>query len=189
MTETAHRLRMMAIRSANTMPGQGKPIHYSDEWFTPAHIPASLGEFDLDPCAGPSNHARRNIRLPECGLSIPWEGRVWLNPPYSNVHEWLARLIEHGQGTALVNARPETLWFQKAVSTAKAVFWPRGRINFIRPDGKPTHPPVGSCLIAYGDDAEALAACTLPGRLMWLSPSPSLPLSQSRSPHPPRPRR
>ena len=170
MTETAHRLRMMAIRSANTMPGQGKPIHYSDEWFTPAHIPAALGLFDLDPCAGPSNHARRNIRLPECGLSIPWEGRVWLNPPYSTIDAWLDRLAAHGAGTAIVNARPETQWFQKAIETAKSVFWLKGRVNFIRPDRIATNAPVGSCLIAYGDeDAEALAACTLPGRLMWLS--------------------
>lgn len=171
MTETAKRLRMMAIRGANTTPGLGRPVHYSDEWFTPAHIPASLGTFDLAPCAGPSNHARRNIRRPECGLSIPWEGRVWLNPPYSNVHEWLEKLLAHNRGTALVNARPETQWFQRFTSQAIAVKWLKGRVDFIRSDGVATHPPVGSVLIAYGqEDAEALAACQLPGLFMRVQP-------------------
>lgn len=171
--ETAKRLRMMRIRGATTNPGAGRKAHYSDEWYTPAKIPAALGKFDLDPCAGPiSAHATLNIRPPADGLAVEWEGRVWLNPPYSSVHEWLERMIEHGDGIALVNARPETKWFQKCLEPADAVFWLRGRIDFIRPGLKATHPPVGSVLVAYGErNALALERCDLPGVAMRVSHS------------------
>jgi hypothetical protein len=167
--ERAKRLRQMDVRRTNILPGQGK-THYSDDWFTPAEIPKALGEFDLDPCAGPMRHARRNIRLPDCGLAAEWKGRVWLNPPYSNVHEWLDKMVQHANGVALVNARPETLWFQRALKNAIAVFWLRGRIDFLRPDGVATHPPVGSVMIGYGEkNAAALEACELPGVAMRIS--------------------
>jgi hypothetical protein len=112
-------------------------------------------------------HAARNIRLPDCGLTAEWSGRVWLNPPYSNVHEWLDKMIEHGNGIALVNARPETMWFQRSLTTAHSVLWLKGRIDFLRPDGKETHPPVGSVLVAYGEhNALALEASPLNGVAM-----------------------
>mgnify|MGYP002132204706 FL=1 len=138
-------MRQMNIRSARALPGAGKPAHYSDEWYTPAEIPAAIGGFDLDPCAGPSSHASVNWRSSEGadGLNQPWSGRVWLNPPYSNVHDWMERLISHNDGVALVNARPETQWFQRAASKARVALWLRRRIDFARPDGKVTHPPRG----------------------------------------------
>lgn len=167
MTETAKRLRMMRIRGSTTMPGAGKSAHYSDEWYTPPEIVRALGPFDLDPCAGPMAHAARNLRREDDGLAQPWAGRVWLNPPYSNVHDWLAKMIAHGDGVALVNARPETQWFQGAVRAAVAVLWLRGRVDFKRPDGVATHPPVGSVLVAYGErNAAALLASGLPGVVM-----------------------
>src|SRR5690606_12697858 len=97
-SSAANRLRQMAIRSSIVVKGAKRTGQYSDEWYTPPEIPQALGPFDLDPCAGPMNHAARNIRKPECGLSMKWTGRVWLNPPYSNVHDWLAKLIDHNDG-------------------------------------------------------------------------------------------
>jgi len=169
VSESANRLRSVRIRGTTTNPGAGKSTHYSDEWYTPVEIPSAMGEFDLDPCAGPSNHARINLRATEGAndLTHPWEGRVWLNPPYSNVHDWLERLIAHNDGVALVNARPETQWFQRAAHCALATLWLKRRIGFIRPDGKATHPPVGSVLLAYGEGAaNALRNCGLAGILM-----------------------
>lgn len=162
------RLRQMRIRVTTALPGAGRSSNYSDEWYTPARIPASLGSFDLDPCAGPMQHAARNIRHPEeCGLSVEWSGRVWLNPPYSNVEVWLAKLIAHNDGIALVNARPETHWFQGTVERAAAVLWLRGRVDFARPNGKAMHPPVGSVLVAFGErNARALERCHLHGVVM-----------------------
>ncbi|NBW14974.1 MAG: hypothetical protein EBR82_43935, partial [Caulobacteraceae bacterium] len=157
----------MRIRGTTTNPGAGKSAHYSDEWYTPPEIPAAVGPFDLDPCAGPMSHAARNIRRPDCGLAAEWSGKVWLNPPYSSVHEWLDKLIAHGDGIALVNARPETLWFQRAVLKATAVLWLRGRVDFQRPDRVATHPPVGSVLVAFGEhNADALHRAELRGAFM-----------------------
>ena len=143
----------------------GRVNAYSDEYWTPPEITAALGEFDLDPCAGPATrHARRNIRRPKDGLKVKWKGRLWLNPPYSNVHLWLERFVEHGDGICLVNARCETGWFQRLASRAQAVLFPRGRIQFARPHGQPTHPPVGSALVALGErNANALAAAGIEG--------------------------
>lgn len=92
----------------------------SDVWLTPPAILAALGPFDLDPCAAPEPRpwptADRHISLPENGLLTPWSGRVWLNPPYSReARQWIARLAEHGTGTALVFARTEAAWFVRHV--------------------------------------------------------------------------
>jgi len=170
VSENSKRLRAMRIRATTTNPGAWRSSHYSDEWYTPAEIPAAIGGFDLDPSAGPSNHAKVNIRQPECGLTVPWGGRVWLNPPYSNVHDWMERLIAHNDGVALVNARPETQWFQRAACAARGVLWLKGRVNFLRPDGVATHPPVGSVLLAYGESAtEALRNSGLKGVFMTVA--------------------
>ncbi len=71
-------------------------------WLTPPHVIAALGPFDLDPCAHVGwPTAKAGIYLPRDGLTTPWSGRVWLNPPYgAEVWRWLARLAEHGRGTA-----------------------------------------------------------------------------------------
>jgi len=140
---------------------------YSDEYYTPSHIVTSLGRFDLDPSAGPKSHARRNIRLPKDGLSAKWTGRVWMNPPYSTLHRWLQRFVAHGDGVALVNARPDAKWFQYLCAHADAILWLRGRVRFERPDGTSGGSPVGSVLVAYGErNAAALLASGLPGVVM-----------------------
>ena len=126
--------RKGSMIAPNLFRNSKRKLPYSDEWYTPSEIPLALGSFDLDPCAGPSHHARRNIRRPKDGLAAIWIGRVWLNPPYSNIHEWLDRLAAHGNGICLVNMRPETVWFQEMMAGASAVLWLRGRVRFIAPE-------------------------------------------------------
>jgi hypothetical protein len=68
---------------------------------------------------------------------------------------------------ALVNARPETQWFQRLCAGSAAVLWLRGRVQFERPDGTKGHTTVGSVLVAYGErNAAALLASGLPGVVM-----------------------
>lgn len=162
--------RASSLKNSRFYTGGSVPYAgYSDEFYTPASIVQALGEFDLDPCAGPlSKHARRNNRTRD-GLKITWQGRVWLNPPYSSVHLWLAKFIAHGNGIVLINARCETGWFQRLVAGSSGLLIPRGRIDFARADGRRGRPPVGSALVAYGDaNLDALRTCGLPGLLLVL---------------------
>lgn len=141
------------------------------DWLTPPHILAALGSFDLDPCGYPGHvTASRVIVPPEDGLAAGWEGRVWLNPPYSRqAPAWICRMAEHGHGTALLFARTDTQWFTQSVwEKATAVLFLKGRVFFHRPDGSRATDNGGapSVLVAYGShDAFWLESCGLPGVL------------------------
>ena len=145
----------------------------SDTWLTPRYVIEALGPFDLDPCAAttrPWPTAAVHYTKAIDGLSQPWEGRVWLNPPYGrHVGDWLERLAGHGQGTALVFARTETRpWMQHVWQRASSVLFLYGRLKFCREDGvafKGAGAP--SALVSYGAaDAERLRDCGLSG--MWV---------------------
>ena len=150
------------------------------EWLTPPYILDALGgadSFDLDPCTPieqPYLTARRRFTRADNGLLQEWEGRVWLNPPYTNedISQWLGRLVEHGQGTALIFARTETEAFHRFVwKGASGIFFFEGRIWFNMPDGRPAKNNAGgpSVLCAYGDrDAEILSRCGLNGEFFYL---------------------
>lgn len=148
----------------------------SNVWLTPPGVITALGSFDLDPCAAdprPWDTARRHIAPPDDGLSAIWEGRVFLNPPYSSLADWLGKLADHGHGTALVFARTETRWFVDLVwQRASAVMFLHGRLHFHLPDGSRASGNAGapSALVAYGEvDANALRGCGLPGTYVPLS--------------------
>jgi len=144
----------------------------SDIWLTPRHILDALGPFDLDPCSAPDPElwptAERHITLPDDGLAAAWSGRVWCNPPYGQqVWNWLRRLADHGEGTALIFARTETQGFVDVVwRRATAVLFLHGRLHFHHSDGARAGANAGapSCLVAYGRrDADLLAASGLEG--------------------------
>lgn len=129
----------------------------TNTWFTPKWITDALGDFDLDPCSQtfrPHNTALHHVceDSGEDGLLAEWHGRVWLNPPYGrDIHKWLSRLCEHGNGIALVFARTETQWGQYGIRTAHAVNFVKSRIRFLRSDGsEATNAGTGSMLLAYG---------------------------------------
>ena len=153
----------------------------TEDWLTPPFILDALGgaeSFDLDPCASidmPWPTAKRMLTVEDNGLLQEWEGRVWLNPPYSRqvIGRWMARLAGHGRGTALVFARTETDWcFQSVWHRASAVLFLRGRLRFHRPDGRRAKANAGApnLLAAYGrDDADVLALCGLDGQFVPLT--------------------
>jgi len=105
----------------------------TDIWLTPISIVRSLGVFDLDPCAWPG-HPTAKEQYFERGLEQEWAGRVWLNPPYSEVGKWLNRLADHGMGIALVFARTDTKWFHQVCDKSDSVFFPAGRLTFLKSD-------------------------------------------------------
>lgn len=151
-----------------------------DEWLTPPHIVRAFGPFDLDPCSPinrPWDTAANHYSTLDDGLSKPWHGRVWLNPPYGRViGKWLARMADHGNGIALIMARTETRSFHDYVwSRARALLFLEGRLSFHYVDGTQAKHNCGapSVLIAYDDEsAEALKSgqdpAGLSGRVVWL---------------------
>lgn len=143
----------------------------SIEWYTPGWVFAAIGlTFDLDPCsplAGPNPHvpAKRFYTAREDGLTQPWAGCVWLNPPYGEeTPKWVGKLAEHGDGMALVFARTDTQWGQAALRRSTAACFIAGRVPFIPGDDRRevSSPAAPSMLLAYGDRcARALLAADM----------------------------
>ena len=171
------------------IPESGKPLskisaarylHSSKtvEWYTPpAIIQAArtvLNDIDLDPAS--CLRAQQEVRAKqyytqfEDGLSQPWYGRVWLNPPYGRDHRgesnqgvWSRRLLrEYEQGDVtsailLVNASTGTKWFQPLWSYP--ICFVAKRIAFLDEHGvaqsNPTH---DNALVYFGDAPERFAA-------------------------------
>ena len=149
------------------------PNKRNDRWLTPKHIVEALGEFDLDPCGAPGHKLTKHTYLLENGddgLTDPWFGRVFLNPPYGRgMRQWVELLAEHGTGTALIPVATGTKLWQELIWThASAIHFYRHRIEFLRrkgfDGGEKMVSPQASAIVAFGDfDASKLLACDLPG--------------------------
>jgi len=135
----------------------------SDEHDTPAEffapIADAVGGFDFDPCASESSDlADENNRL-EGGLSTEWFGKVFLNPPYSEVGEWMeyARYSHKHNHTdltvALVFARTGTQWFHNHATTADMLCFVEGRLSFGDQDNSA---PAPSMVAVWGDYPDEL---------------------------------
>lgn len=129
----------------------------SATWLTPPEWISALGPFDLDPACPPSMPwptAARMLTVADDGLATPWEGRVWLNPPFGReAAVWLRKMALHGNGIALVPARTETAMFYESVwGKANAVCFVKGRPHFHFFDGKraPFNSGAPIALVAYG---------------------------------------
>jgi hypothetical protein len=168
-----------------SMGGHHSAAMLKDEWLTPPEIIRSLGHFDLDPCAPASGRrpwetARRHYSVEDDGLSQPWHGRVWCNPPYGlEAARWLARLADHGDGIALIFARTETaMFFEHVWQKADAVLFIRGRLHFHHVSGARAAANSGapSVLVAYGNrNVHALKASRIEGVLIDLRMAATLP--------------
>lgn len=144
-------------------PAHSRGYHTTDSWITPRWLIDRLGPFDMDPCAcDPQPWPCAQEQYTENGLLLPWNGFVWLNPPYGNqTGAWLNRLALHGSGIALVFARTETrAFFENVWPFASCLLFLRGRLTFHRPSGEAApegHNSGGpSVLIAYGDHARSI---------------------------------
>jgi len=115
-------LRSGAIHSRMVMTSSE-----SNEWYTPANIidlaHAVMEGIDLDPasCEQANNvvKATTYYSIEDNGLSCPWYGRVWLNPPYGDAVGRFVDMLcaQFGQGSVseavlLVKAATDTDWFE-----------------------------------------------------------------------------
>src|ERR1700733_5326943 len=105
-------------------------IGSSDEWYTPPEIFKALGlTFDLDPCSPGPGHwvpAKRIYVKADDGLSLPWHGLCFVNPPFGGRNG-------HGNGVAVVRAYTSSGWFHDHVRRFETMLFPRGKTKFVRP--------------------------------------------------------
>lgn len=136
------------------------------EWGTPPKLVRYYarrwadGGFDLDAAASDALHVCPvYYTVLDDGLSLPWRGRVWVNPPYGRVEElWVAKAVrEVLAGRAdlvvmLLPAKTGKVWFQRYVMGRKGgaprgelrlrypcadVDFVKGRVRYVKPDGSP----------------------------------------------------
>ena len=128
---------------------------------------AMYGPFTLDAAAAPHNaKAARYFTRADNGLEQSWAGeRVWVNPPYSNLGDWLKKAwaeypTTRGILMLLPANRCEQKWWQEWVEPVRdqlgspmtTEFLP-GRLRFIKPGAteiKPNErPPFGCVLLRW----------------------------------------
>jgi len=129
----------------------------TDDYYTSPTLFLRLGvEFDLDvaaPLGGVSWIPARDYYTQEDdGLSKPWIGRVWMNPPFSNVTPWIERFIAHGNGIGLVPL-VRSKWLATAWSHLDGfgILDNPHDMKFIR-NGKPTTVWCATAVVSMGRD-------------------------------------
>lgn len=138
-----------------------------------ATLEARFGAFDLDVAAAAHNaKAPKFYTREQDGLSLPWAGRVWCNPPYSDCGAWVRKAwgewlrIRPVPPSLIVMLLPanrvEQGWWQDHVEPYRdrpgsplRVEFLRGRMRFDRPGwekpAKGDRPPFGCALLIWKD--------------------------------------
>lgn len=134
-----------------------------------ATLEERFGDFTLDVAAAPHNaKAPEFYTREQDGLALPWSGRVWCNPPYSDCGAWVQKAWAEWyrtDGPSLIAMllpanRVEQGWWQDHVEQDRdqpnsplRVEFLRGRMRFTRPDWTPgpkgDRPPFGCALLIW----------------------------------------
>ena len=111
----------------------------TDMWETPQDLFDDLDRefnFDLDVCATQENAKCKRYYTPEQdGLSQPWDGTCWCNPPYGrDIGQWVRRALfaSFGGSTVvmLLPARTDTKWFHDYIYKRAEIRFVKGRLKF-----------------------------------------------------------
>ena len=127
-----------------------------------------MGAIDLDPASNsqeiPNVPAARHYTAQDNGLVQPWEGRVFLNPPFGpGVEQWFSKLYQErsaGRTTEAIvlwKSATETAAWKTLTAISCRVCFPSARIRFVRPAGDEGPGPTFSPALFYvGDEAGAV---------------------------------
>ncbi|MFN0166985.1 MAG: DNA N-6-adenine-methyltransferase [Bryobacteraceae bacterium] len=116
-------------------------------WNTPQELLSTLyavfGPFDLDPCSPSTDKRRAPVRArvhftsDDDGLNLPWQGVVFVNPPYGReIARWVEKAkseVQNGNAkivVALLPSRTDTAWWHDHIADKATVIFLRGRLSF-----------------------------------------------------------
>jgi phage N-6-adenine-methyltransferase len=141
-----------------------------NEWFTPPELVelarGVLGGIDLDPATHPKAQeiiqASQVFTKADDGLTKPWRGRVWLNPPYAQplIDHFVTKMVIEVTAAnveaaiMLTHNYTDTAWFHRAAEVANAICFTRGRVKFYEPDGEVAAPTQGQAFFYFGNQIE-----------------------------------
>ena len=145
----------------------------SDDCYTPRWVFDAMGlHFDLDVAAPPGGPwhvpCDRYYTAEDDGLTQPWEGLVWCNPPYSDFWTWAERWREHPAGVLLGYQLPQVRWTRVVFQAADVVTFTG--TEFVQPDGRKVRlrQPVFVAFRGVGTEpAERLAAADPYGAVLY----------------------
>lgn len=80
---------------------------------------AGVTEWDLDVAASHESHLAPTY-FTDNGLNLKWTGRVWCNPPFSDIESWVRKAWREYENCELIGMllpanRTEQPWFQSFV--------------------------------------------------------------------------
>lgn len=131
-----------------------------DTWATPQDLFDALDaefQFTLDPCASPTNaKCNRFFSREDDGLAQPWDGAVFMNPPYGRgIGDWVRKAYEESRRGAtvvcLIPARTDTAYWHDYVMRSDEVRFIRGRLHFGGDHERTAHnAPFPSAVVIFG---------------------------------------
>lgn len=115
----------------------------SDHWATPNETYEALDKefnFNDDPCPIGGGG----------GLERQWGERTFVNPPYSEIKEWVAYGFNQAQKgktvVMLIPSRTDTRWWHDYVMKAKEIRFIKGRLKF---NGAKNSAPFPSAIVVF----------------------------------------
>lgn len=135
----------------------------NNEWYTPVNYINSVkkvfgGDIELDPAscfqANKTVLAKRYYDKELNGLSMPWEGTVFLNPPYARgaidafIYKLQREIPSITQFIVLVNNATDTDWCRRLASISDVAVFTR-RIKFLDESGQAVGSPTQGQVFFY----------------------------------------